>query len=74
MADGRTLGAAKLRGIVSEGMILATDEIALGGDHAGLLVPDPATIVGAQPEPGLKVSSQPGAKPPASAGIRLSRG
>ena len=40
MADGRTLGAAKLRGIVSEGMILATDEIALGGDHAGILVLD----------------------------------
>jgi phenylalanyl-tRNA synthetase beta chain len=46
MADGRTLGAAKLRGIVSEGMILATDEIALGGDHAGILVLDEG------PEPG----------------------
>ena len=40
MADGRTLGAAKLRGVVSDGMILATDEIALGGDHAGILVLD----------------------------------
>jgi phenylalanyl-tRNA synthetase beta chain len=40
MADGRTLGAAKLRGVLSEGMILATDEIALGGDHAGILVLD----------------------------------
>ncbi len=38
LPDGRTLRAAKLRGIVSEGMILATDEIALGGDHAGILV------------------------------------
>jgi phenylalanyl-tRNA synthetase beta chain len=40
LPDGRTLGAAKLRGILSEGMILATDEIALGGDHAGILVLD----------------------------------
>jgi phenylalanyl-tRNA synthetase beta chain len=50
MADGRTLGAAKLRGVVSEGMILATDEIALGGDHAGILVlddgPSPGTPLG----------------------------
>ena len=40
MADGRTLGAAKLRGVVSDGMILATDEIALGGDHSGIIVLD----------------------------------
>jgi len=40
MADGRTLGAAKLRGIVSDGMILAADELALGGDHSGILVLD----------------------------------
>ena len=50
LPDGRTLGAAKLRGIVSEGMILATDEIALGGDHAGILVldegPAPGTPLG----------------------------
>jgi len=46
MADGRTLGAAKLRGIVSEGMILATDEIALGGDHAGILVLEPGPAPG----------------------------
>ena len=49
MADGRTLGAAKLRGIVSDGMILATDEIALGGDHSGILVledgPAPGTAL-----------------------------
>ena len=50
LPDGRTLGAAKLRGVVSEGMILATDEIALGGDHAGILVlddgPAPGTPLG----------------------------
>jgi phenylalanyl-tRNA synthetase beta chain len=38
LPDGRTLGAAKLRGIVSEGMILSEDELALGGDHSGILV------------------------------------
>ena len=46
MADGRTLGAAKLRGIVSDGMILATDEIALGGDHAGILVLEDGPLPG----------------------------
>jgi phenylalanyl-tRNA synthetase beta chain len=50
LPDGRTLGAAKLRGVLSEGMILATDEIALGGDHAGILVldegPAPGTPLG----------------------------
>ncbi|HLW94643.1 MAG TPA: phenylalanine--tRNA ligase subunit beta [Solirubrobacteraceae bacterium] len=46
MADGRTLGAAKLRGVLSEGMILATDEIALGGDHAGILVLDDGAAPG----------------------------
>ena len=40
LPDGRTLGAAKLRGVVSEGMILATDELALGGEHEGILVLD----------------------------------
>ena len=46
MADGRTLGAARLRGIVSDGMILATDEIALGGDHSGILVLDGGPAAG----------------------------
>ncbi|MDX6660125.1 MAG: phenylalanyl-tRNA synthetase beta chain, partial [Solirubrobacteraceae bacterium] len=40
MPDGTTLGAAKLRGVVSEGMILAEDELALGTEHAGILVLD----------------------------------
>ena len=32
------LGEAKLRGVVSSGMILAEDELAIGIDHAGILV------------------------------------
>ena len=51
LPDGRRLAAAKLRGVVSEGMILAADEIALGGDHAGILVLDDA------PEPGTPLAA-----------------
>jgi phenylalanyl-tRNA synthetase beta chain len=38
MPNGRTLGAAKLRGVESNGMILAEDELAIGTEHAGILV------------------------------------
>jgi len=38
MPDGTRLGSAKLRGVVSEGMILAEDELGIGTDHAGILV------------------------------------
>ncbi len=38
MPDGTRLGAAKLRGVRSEGMILAEDELAIGTDHAGIIV------------------------------------
>ena len=38
MPDGTELGRAKLRGVVSEGMILAEDELGIGTDHAGILV------------------------------------
>ena len=40
MPDGTRLRKAKLRGIVSNGMILAEDELAIGTDHAGILVLD----------------------------------
>ena len=38
MPDGTTLGKARLRGIESDGMILAEDELAIGTDHEGILV------------------------------------
>jgi phenylalanyl-tRNA synthetase beta chain len=38
MPDGSTLGAAELRGVESQGMILAEDELGIGTDHAGILV------------------------------------
>ncbi|MGI8413473.1 MAG: phenylalanine--tRNA ligase subunit beta [Solirubrobacteraceae bacterium] len=38
MPDGTTLDKAKLRGLESNGMILAEDELAIGIEHAGILV------------------------------------
>jgi phenylalanyl-tRNA synthetase beta chain len=40
MPDGSELAAATLRGVVSEGMILAEDELAIGTDHSGIVVLD----------------------------------
>ena len=40
MPDGTKLHAAKLRGVVSDGMILAEDELAIGTEHDGILVLD----------------------------------
>jgi phenylalanyl-tRNA synthetase beta chain len=38
MPDGTRLGVAKLRGVESNGMILAEDELGIGTDHAGIIV------------------------------------
>lgn len=40
MPDGTRLKAAKLRGVVSAGMICAEDELGLGTDHDGIMVLD----------------------------------
>jgi phenylalanyl-tRNA synthetase beta chain len=40
LPDGRTLERAKLRGEISDGMILAEDELELGPDHSGIIVLD----------------------------------
>jgi phenylalanyl-tRNA synthetase beta chain len=40
MPNGETLRKAKLRGIPSEGMILAADELEIGDDHEGIMVLD----------------------------------
>ena len=46
MPDGTKLGKAKLRGIESDGMILAEDELGIGSDHASILVLDGGTPPG----------------------------
>jgi phenylalanyl-tRNA synthetase beta chain len=40
MPDGTKLGRAKLRGVESNGMILAEDELAIGTEHGGIMVLD----------------------------------
>jgi phenylalanyl-tRNA synthetase beta chain len=50
LPSGQKLEAAKLRGAVSEGMILSERELELGTDHTGILVleegPEPGTPLG----------------------------
>lgn len=41
-----TIKKSKLRGVVSEGMICAEDEIGVGTSHDGIMVLDPSTKVG----------------------------
>jgi phenylalanyl-tRNA synthetase beta chain len=52
MPGGTTLGKAKLRGIESEGMILAEDELAIGVEHAGIMVLDELLTNGADLQAG----------------------
>jgi phenylalanyl-tRNA synthetase beta chain len=49
MPDGRTLTKARLRGVESDGMILAEDELAIGDDHAEILVLDGDHVVPGTP-------------------------
>jgi phenylalanyl-tRNA synthetase beta chain len=46
MPGGEKLRKAKLRGVASEGMILAADELEVGEDHDGTLVLDDALAAG----------------------------
>jgi phenylalanyl-tRNA synthetase beta chain len=49
MPGGVKLKKAKLRGQVSEGMILAEDELEIGADHAGIMVLQPDGLRPGQP-------------------------
>jgi len=46
MPGGEKLRKAKLRGVASEGMILAADELGIGEDHSGIMVLDEAIAAG----------------------------
>jgi phenylalanyl-tRNA synthetase beta chain len=46
MPGGEKLRKAKLRGVASEGMILAADEIEIGDEHDGIMVLDEALAAG----------------------------
>ncbi len=46
LPGGFTLKRRKIRGVVSDGMILSPKELELSDDHEGILVLDPATAVG----------------------------
>src|SRR5689334_24928386 len=46
LPNGLTLERRKLRGQISEGMILAEDELDLGSDHTGIIVLDDALEAG----------------------------
>jgi phenylalanyl-tRNA synthetase beta chain len=46
MPNGEKLRKAKLRGISSEGMILAADELEIGDDHEGIMELDPGLDAG----------------------------
>jgi len=47
MPDGTRLKRAKLRGVSSNGMVLAEDELAIGLDHDGIMVLDDELVPGA---------------------------
>jgi phenylalanyl-tRNA synthetase beta chain len=47
LPDGTKLKKSKIRGIVSKGMICSERELALGDEHDGILVLDPAAAIGA---------------------------
>jgi phenylalanyl-tRNA synthetase beta chain len=57
LPDGRKLKAAKLRGIVSEGMILSEVELAVGTDQGGIIVLDPELTAGTPLAEAIELSS-----------------
>jgi phenylalanyl-tRNA synthetase beta chain len=53
MPDGTRLRVAKLRGQESHGMILAEDEVAIGTEHAGIMVLDEDSLAPGTPLEGV---------------------
>ena len=46
LPDGKTLKRAKIRGVKSEGMLMALDEMGMGSDHSGIVVLEDDAAVG----------------------------
>ncbi|MGQ9712033.1 MAG: phenylalanine--tRNA ligase subunit beta [Desulfotomaculales bacterium] len=46
LVGGATIKRSKLRGVVSQGMMCAADELGIGEDHTGILILPPGTPVG----------------------------
>ncbi len=57
MPDGTKLGTAKLRGVVSEGMILAESELEIGPAGAGIMVLDGGLAPGTPLQEALAIST-----------------
>ena len=57
LPDGRKLKSAKLRGIVSEGMILSEVELAVGTEHGGIMVLDSSLAPGLPLDQAIELSS-----------------
>lgn len=58
LPDGRKLEKAKIRGVISHGMICSAPELGLGDEETGILVLDPAAPVGAPLETVLAVGDR----------------
>ena len=58
MPDGTKLGKAKLRGVESSGMILAEDEVGIGGDHAGIMVLEDSLAAGSPLADALPIADE----------------
>jgi phenylalanyl-tRNA synthetase beta chain len=52
LPSGMEIGARKIRGTLSQGMLCAPDELALGTDHAGVMI-----LSGEEAEPGQPLSA-----------------
>ena len=51
LPGGFTIAPRKMRGVASQGMMCAADELGLGSDHSGLLILDESLEIGADVKP-----------------------
>jgi phenylalanyl-tRNA synthetase beta chain len=58
LAGGVVIRRAKLRGVESEGMLCAADELGMGDDHEGIVILPPDTPVGIDARPVLGLDDQ----------------